>query len=246
MKIKSSVMALLILVIIFGGIFATMAVDIWTTTTNKTPATYKNGAFAGDYNPEDIRGSYTFEEVSTLFDIELQTLFQAFGIAQGTKGSEIKTKDLEGLYGDTSVEVGNESVQVFVALYKNLPIYLGETYLPKQAVELILKANTRLTDEQKSYLEKYQVDFNKSDSSITPETSNDQESTDASSTTTEENLVKGSTTFQQVLDAGITKLQIEEILGVSLPPTNQTVKDYCTSEGLSFSEVKDKINSLTQ
>lgn len=243
-------MALLILVIIFGGIVVTMAVDIWTTTSDKTPATYKNGAFSGEYNPEDIRGSYTFEEVSTLFDIDLQVLYQAFEISETTNGSEIQTKDLEALYGDIGVEVGNESVQVFVALYKNLPINLGDTYLPKQAVDLILKVNTELTDEQLTYLEDHQVELKKSDTIIeetdNPEPNNDQEALDASKEATEEKLVTGSTTFQQVIDAGITKEQIENIIGKALPPTNQSVKDYCSSEGLSFSTIKDELNRLKQ
>ncbi|MDF2952722.1 MAG: hypothetical protein K0S18_2305 [Anaerocolumna sp.] len=60
----------------------------------------------------------------------------------------------------------------------------------------------------------------------------------------DEALVKGSTTFQQVLDSGISKEQIETIIGGNLPPTNQTVKDYCLASGLSFSEIKEQINSL--
>lgn len=59
-----------------------------------------------------------------------------------------------------------------------------------------------------------------------------------------EPLVKGSTTFQQVLDAGITQVQIEAILGAAMPPGNATIKDYCLEQGISFSEIKDQLNAL--
>lgn len=60
----------------------------------------------------------------------------------------------------------------------------------------------------------------------------------------EENFVKGTTTFKQVLDAGITKQQIEEIIGSEMPSSNMAIKDFCLEEGLSFSEVKTKLNDL--
>jgi hypothetical protein len=58
-----------------------------------------------------------------------------------------------------TVENGNESVQVFVALYKNLLITLYDAYLPKQAVDIILKINNNLTDEQIAYLSDHQVEI---------------------------------------------------------------------------------------
>jgi len=64
--------------------------------------------------------------------------------------------------------------------------------------------------------------------------------------TNEEALVNGSTTFQQLLDAGISKEDIELIIGSPLPPTNQTVKDYCNAQGLSFSQIKDQLNALAE
>ena len=72
MKIKAVTMGIIILIVIFGGIGATMAVDLWTTTTDKIPVLIKDGEFAGAYNPADIRGSYTFADVADLFEIDLQ------------------------------------------------------------------------------------------------------------------------------------------------------------------------------
>lgn len=243
MKINLRNMGIIIIVVIFTGISATIAAGVWTTESDKIPATYKEGEFEGLYNPEDIRGSYTFKEVSDLFEIELDVLYRAFGLEK-LNNEERKSKDLEGLYADAENEIGNGSVQVFVALYKNLPIALEDTYLPKQAVEIIMENNKNLTEEQLLYLKQHTV--------ILPEISGDDLNEEAKEqteeikdeTTEEENLVKGATTFKQVLDAGITKQQIEEIIGMEMPSANIAIKDFCLEEGLSFSEVKTKLNDL--
>ena len=70
MKIKIRFLAVIVPVILFGGILASAAAGVWSTSTDKKPATYASGDFAGEYNPADIRGSYTFEEISGLFGIE--------------------------------------------------------------------------------------------------------------------------------------------------------------------------------
>lgn len=242
MKIKSFTMGIIILLVIFGGIGATIATDLWTTTTDKKPAKFTSGEFEGNYNPADIRGSYTFLDVSKAFEIDLQVLYKAFGIPQDTDGTKIQTKDLETLYADTDAEIGNESVQIFVALYKNLPITLDETVLPSEAVELIMLENSSLNAEQMEYLETHTIDIQNISDIAVPETTTGDSSSDEES----ENVVNGSATFQKVLDAGVTKEQIEEVINAPMPPTNQTIKDYCNEAGLSFSEIKEKLNALIQ
>lgn len=234
MKIRTFTMGIIILAFIFGGISAALAADLWTTLSDKVPAKITRGDFAGNYNPADIRGSYTFNEVATLFEIELKVLYQAFSIPEETDGDEIQTKDLETLYEGIGVEVGNESVQVFVALYKNLPIDLDETYLPETAALLIQEKNKELTEEQKNHLDIYSVDL----ASMRPiETNGSAES---------EPPINGSATFQQALDEGITTEQIESIINASMPPSNQPIKDYCIENGLSFSAIKEQLNALIE
>ena len=38
----------------------------------------KTGEFAGQYNPADIRGSYTFDDISNAFEIPIEDLGKAF------------------------------------------------------------------------------------------------------------------------------------------------------------------------
>lgn len=239
MKIKAITMGILLFVLIFGGIGATMAVDLWSTTSDKTPAKITSGESAGSYNPADIRGSYTFQQVADLFEIELQVLYTAFNIPAETLGEDIQTKDLETLFADSGAEIGNESVQIFVALYKNLPIDLDETLLPEQAVTLILEENGALTAQQKEYLTTHSVNLSSVTVTVPAETKE-------STTEETENVVNGSATFQKVMDAGITQEQIEKIINDTMPPTNQTVKDYCVEKGLSFSDIKAQLNALIE
>lgn len=251
MKIKTLTMGIIIFCLIFGGIGATIAIDLWTTISDKTPSKINSGEFEGNYNPADIRGSYTFEDVSKNFEIDLQVLFEAFGIPLESDGNEIQTKDLETIFEDTGAEIGNESVQIFVAFYKNLPITLDDTLLPEKAIELILEKNKLLTDEQIDYLETHKAELkeitdNSSDDTKDEDTVTENLINDVENNIDEEseNVVNGTATFQKVLDAGVTKAQIEEIINAKMPPTNQTIKDYCVEAGLSFSEIKEQINLL--
>lgn len=278
MKIKTTTLALILILVLFGGIAAADAAGFWSTENDKQPAKFSEGEFAGEYMPEDIRGSYTFEEISTLFEIDLPVLYQAFGIPPETEGSLIKTKDLEAMYGDLGAEIGNESVQIFVALYKGLPITLDDTDLPAPAVDLLLGSGLPLTQEQISYLNEHRIPLDGSSpeaGSLTEEpqatdqpaqeVQAPQQSDTASGTgsgtgtgtgqgtgtpaveeTGEEPLINGSVTVQQVLDAGITKDQLLEVLGTEMPPSNQMLRDFCRENGLSFSTVKDQLNALLE
>ena len=226
MKINTLTMGIIILLLIFGGISTTLAMDLWSTTSDKTPAKIKEGYAAGSYNPADIRGSYTFSEVADTFEIDLGVLLEAFNIPQDTDGNEIKTKDLENLYEASETEIGNESVQLFVALYKNLPIELDGTYITKNAAKLILQENSELTEEQKQYIETHSVDLTKVSQTDKINSNNISDGTEKV-----ESIINGSSTFQNVLDAGITKEQIKTIINSEMPPTNKTVKNYCIEKG---------------
>lgn len=229
MKVNKTIIAISIFVTLFGGIIVSDLLNFWSTESTGEIAVYADGEAKGTYNPADIRGSYTFERVAELFQIDKEVLRKAFGLSDDTDLSIFKTKNLEEIYESDEYEIGNGSVKVFVALYNNLPIELGDDYLITEAVDLILEHNKMLTEEQKEYLDKHKVDH---------------VSTTHFTESEEKNLVNGNTTFKEILNAGVTEEQIKKIIDASLPPTNQTVRDYCTQKGLSFSLIKDAFNSL--
>lgn len=156
MKITSRFLGILIFAVIFGSVGITSSLNLWNTTTSKVPGKITEGEFAGQANPDDIRGSYTFRDISENFDIPLEDLGTAFGLLnQGDYGS-LKVKDVKDLYNSAVAdgkEIGASSVRYFTALYKGLPLTLTEdTYLPVEAVE-ILRAKADLTPEQIKELE---------------------------------------------------------------------------------------------
>ena len=61
-----------------------------------------------------------------------------------------------------------------------------------------------------------------------------------------EDAVKGTTTFNDVLKMGITQEQIEAVIGDDMPQVSQKVKDYCAENGLEFSAVKEQLNELIE
>lgn len=235
MKIKSNALAILVVFILFGGIFASSAMNIWKSECTKTPSRIKEGVFEGEYNPEDIRGSYSFKDVSELFGISLEDLAYAFNIPEEIEVSEFRNKDLEKLYDNEEFEIGNGSVKLFVALYKGLPYELqDDTYLLENAVQ-ILKDKANLTNEQLEFLDSHTIDIKQVNinKDINTTIGVEQEEHDESDA-----IVRGKTTFKDVIDYGVSKEKIEEIIGSSLPNPVMNIRDYCINNGLSFSTVK--------
>ncbi|MRS03628.1 hypothetical protein EG832_10475 [bacterium] len=68
---------------------------------------------------------------------------------------------------------------------------------------------------------------------------------DATPSTTEhigpEKTITGKTTFQEVLDWGVTIDSIQLILDSPIPNTGLIIKDYASSNGLAFSDIKAKL-----
>lgn len=244
MKIKATSLGLIIVILLFGGIFASSALNMWKTESVKVPQQFSEGEFAGQYNPADIRGSYSFNDVSNAFNIPIDDLKKAFGLPNEIDTSIFKNKDLEGLYGDLGeIEIGNASVKLFVSLYAGLPYEMDEeTYLPKPAVEL-LKSKDSLTEDKIKYFTKHVVDIHsvmgKSSTLDTTTDSNNQGTNEDHNI--EDKLVRGKTTFKEVLEWGVSKETIEEIIGGEIPNTNIIIRDYCSDKGLQFSVVKEDL-----
>ena len=246
MKLTSKPLALAILVILFGGIMATTAMNWWQTESSKVPAVFTEGELAGEYNPADIRGSYTFGEVSDLFDIPLADLSAAFQIPAGTDAATFELKSLETLYADLPQEIGTSSVRMFVALYKGLPYDFSneDTFLLLQSVE-ILQREGQLSAEQEEYLKSHIVN-----TSLTVISKPVFEATALPAPTIAEtdelatdHTVKGSTTFQDLLDWGMAQSKIESILGESMPAAETVIKNYYTEKGLEFSAAKSSLQA---
>jgi len=237
MKLNSKIIGIVIFVILFGGIGAAKVLGFWQTSSSKVPATYKTGEFAGQYNPADIRGSYSFGDITRAFKIPAEDLATAFAVT--TDPAEFLVKDLGAMYADLVAQgkmIESDSVRYFVALYNGLPYTpVEDTYLPNPAVN-ILKTRGSLTSEQTKFLDSHTVDI--SNVSLQAVTPGAQEVEDPTDTT-----IKGKTTFKEILDWGVPKEAVEEIIGGKLPTTGTVIRDYCQQKGLEFSTVKTQLQT---
>jgi len=230
MRLKSKPLAAIIVILIFGGIALTSVLNWWSTTTSKVPATFSEGEAAGQYDPADIRGSYTFGDIEQSFNVPASVLKTAFAIPTEKDASTFQVKGLEELYAASPVEIGTASVRLFVACYTGLPFDLStDTYLPAQAAKIVIEQG-RLTPEQRAYLEKHTVDPTQPGAA-----------TPAPTSASEERVVKGKTTFQELLDWGVAPAVIQQIAGGEMPPANLGIKDYCTQKGLDDTAVRNAL-----
>lgn len=160
MKIKPQTTIIISICIVLVGILFTSMSGLWVAQSTKLPDKLKQSEYSQKNDPADIRGSYTFSEISKLFNVPVEDLASAFLVEDGNTG-EFKCKDLEKIFADAPNEIGTGSVRMFVAFYQGLPYDLsGSTYVIDRAAE-ILKQKSSITSEQLSYLESHTITFSK-------------------------------------------------------------------------------------
>ncbi len=250
MTLTSKPLAAIVLFILFGGILFTAVMGWWQTESTKQPAKFTTGEFSGQANPADIRGSYTFGDVEKSFDIPAAALAQAFGVTDPNPAA-FPVKNLETIYAESGLEVGTASVRLFVAFYKNPPFDLSDDiYLPESAAELLKGQN--LTPEQAAYLENHTILVSAAESdspqpASAPTAESPSEPAPATETThaaeESDRTIKGKTTFGEILNWGVPRETVEAIIGGPIPAPSITPKDYCLEKGLSFEDIKTRLQA---
>lgn len=238
MTLTSKPLAFIVIVILFGGILLSSSLGVWRTETSKQAAIFTTGEFAGQANPADIRGSYTLADIEKNFGISPDILVKAFGI-QTDNPASFTIKELETLYAASPVEIGTSSVRLFVAFFKGLPFDLStEIFLPRTAVDLL--SDKALSAEQKAYLQTHTAGEIAPSSSAVIAPTQTAEVTAVSS----ERLIKGMTTFKDLLSWGLTREAVEKIIGLPLPTDLAVkVKDFTTANNLSFETIKSELQA---
>lgn len=152
-SIKSKHLAVVVPLVFAAGIGLTIAFNLWKTESEKVPASYTSGEFAGTANPADIRGSYTFEDIARAFPVPLADLARAFGVTENAAAFQVKS--LEGAFTGLPEgrEIGTDSVRLFVARYAGLPFDPIETTALPAAAVAILTARGGLSAELLADLE---------------------------------------------------------------------------------------------
>ncbi len=195
------------------------------------PAVFLSGEYEGKYNPADIRGSYTLGSISRYFDISLSVLAEAFHIpvdeAEMVQNKHYKYI-FDGLSG-SGKNIGNGSMIVFVSMYTGMPFDIHEPeYLLEPAAKILKELGT-LSEEELEYLEKYIVTVEEAAPIPFNQISFHEDDDD-------EYKIYGRTTFGDLLQMGIPEEEISRIIGVPVPDSRISVKDYCVEKGLPFSD----------
>lgn len=249
MRLKSIPLAITIFVLLFGGIGLSMTFNWWQTESRKIPARFSEGEAAGEFNPADIRGSYTFGDINKNFGIPLEDLRVAFRLPTDVDPATFQVKSLEELYSSMPIEMGTGAVKLFTAFYKGLPYDLGPTednYLFPEAAAL-LESQGKMTKEQAAYLSTHTLSEELPPVQSLPAEAIQQGEPASESTTNgqpvSENVITGKTTFQNLLDMGMTAESIEEVIGNPIPSPLKSIKDYAAENGLQFSALKEELLS---
>jgi hypothetical protein len=196
----------------------------------KSPQSLRKANFPDN----QIRGSYSFQEINSAFQIPVADLAAAFGI-DASEAESFQVKSLEAIYSPLSdeKEVGTASVRLFAALYKGLPIALeDDIYLPEAAAD-ILKVKASLTPEQLRFIETHTVQM--------PNLAEELSVAGTDSEPSTARLITGKTTFQELLSWGLEKEKIERILQENMPDSDMVIKDYAAEKGLEFSVLKGSL-----
>jgi hypothetical protein len=244
MTLTSKPLAIVLFIVMFGGIAVSAALGWWQTESTKVPAVFTAGEYAGQANPADIRGSYTFGDISNSFAVEPDILARAFQVRSEDPAS-FAVKDLEALYLDSGYEIGTSSIRMFVAFYAGLPFDTTgqEIYLPQPAADILLDRQT-LTPDQVGYVQAHSVDVAPAPSEASaPETGSAPAAAEATPAGTQETIVKGKTTFGELIGWGVPQEVIEQWIGAPMPDRAMTLKDYATANGLDFETLKTQLQA---
>lgn len=269
MKLTVKSMAIVVVGAFVIGIAGATLLGLWQTTSTKQPVTIKEGEFAGLPNPSDIRGSYTWADVAKPFGIDVKLLMQGFGATVETE----KVNTLEAIYGEAGLpegtEIGTDSVRLFVSLLTGLPHTPEEgTILPASAIPVLRengKADPALIDAaaakafDTSTMEApvatpeeaaapapqptpVKAEVVAQPAATTPTTVK-AVNADVEHVATS-GLVTGKTTFKELKDWGLSEEKIKSATGGKIGPDGTAVKDWAAANGLTFSELKVKLQDL--
>lgn len=241
MRVTVRSIAFMLVVTMIGGVLLLSLSGLWKTTSSKTPVKFSTGEFAGLSNPADIRGSYSFSDVEKNFSVTAEMLAKAFSFDTSSKpAGTYVAKDIEGAYGalvPEGGEVGTDSLKWFVSLYMGIPYEAeGDTWLPTSALDLLFregKIDAAAREELASRSVEPPGEGLKSPVVITEHVES-----------AEDGVIKGSTTYADVIAWGVSQQQIEEIIGMPLPGKTTNIRDHLQKNGLSFSTVKAQLQSL--
>jgi len=235
MRVNEKNQALTVIVLMVAGIGLSMIFNLWVTESSKTPAKITEGVFAGQADPADIRGSYTFSDLEEAFGVPVSDIAEAYKIPM-EEAAAYQPKRFEEVFVLTDGrEIGTDSMRLFIALYLGIPYEAEDTTaLPAPALSL-LKKKELISEDQWNELQSRKV-FIEDILAEGVEVSHNEEATEME--------IKGKTTFIELYDWGLSKEQVESGLGMAAGASGVSVRDFCKSNEIEFSTVKATLQQM--
>jgi hypothetical protein len=263
MKVSSRVLSILIPATVIVGIFFGEMSGWWKTESSKEPIAYGEnefgGAFAGLPNPADIRGSYSLGDIETAFGIPVAVLAEAFLLSDEENPEAVLLKEFEERYGilpgeyaaendpSPEFEIGTDAMRLFVARYLGLPYEAeSDTGIFAAAYQLIIATadsmeSVELNDLERRVVQAPHTSAGSNAADILDELAVSDESVVTNEPNDEEYLVKGNTTFGQILSWGVSEDDIREILGGDMGTRGEQIRTWCIEREIAYSSVKEEL-----
>lgn len=248
MKIKAKTLAILIVAIMAAGIGLASALGFWNTKGSRQPARFAGGQFAGLPNPSDIRGSYTWNDVSKAFGIDAELLVRAFGAS----GPDARLNELEARSEAAGLPegsgIGTDSVRLFVSLMTGMPhVPEANTVLPAAAIPLLrqfAKADPSLVEREAARAFPRQDGGAPADEQAPGEDQAAAQSSAPAAHVQAVGTMTGNTTFRDLGEWGLADAQIRSVIGADPGPEGMTVKQWAAERGMSFGDLKAALQAL--
>ncbi len=215
MRINPILYGFLVLTIFLGTILAFQAAGIWSVSGKITSGGDAVQPSGDDTNT--IKGWMTLGQVTTTYDVSLADLIAQFALPADTP-PETAIKDLES----DSFSVTSLRDWLTTRADTSQPALPDDpTPAPAVPLEPVEVTQTSL-----------------------PETAVPEAPTPAATEhSAPDKTITGKTTFQELLDWGVSNEAIQRVIGGELPPLSTSVKDYVTSQGLEFSSMKTNLQA---
>lgn len=265
MRLSSTVLAIVVVVSVFGTIGVTALAGVWQTESDRVPRRIAEGVFEGSYDPADIRGSYSFADVEAAFDVPVVELARAFGVPE-EHAAAFEAKELEEAFGEIGgYEVGTDTLRLFVALYTGLPHEPEETTGMPSSAFRVLRDRIDETGGDPQILESFAArrvatpplvvdadgSFVAAPANDVPLASDPVPGGGPDTALAEDHVqaeddetVRGRTTFADLLSWGLSREQIEATIGAPMPARPTLVRDFATEAGVSFSDLRTSLQAL--
>jgi len=240
MQNKAAFITVVLVLSLFSGYGISRATGYWRTESSKIPAKISSGEFAGENDPGDIRGSYSFDDIDAAFGIPPDITAAAFGLTGENPGS-FQAKSLEAAWGelDEGVEIGTDAVRLFTALWCGLPYDTEEkTVLPEAAVD-ILEINQRIDETKARELRVSAVKL--PEAGTAEETAENEDNEDH---LPPDRKVRGLTTFGELRGWGVSDEMWQKEFGLPMGGKADSMKDWAEDTGLSMSEIRNAAQDM--